>query len=91
MPNDDMSGSEDGQLRSPVGDDHMLRYVYLNHFLLMDDCCPQKNKKKCEKITLLIMCYYTCTIYIQYVCVCENMCRSFYKCECVKVYTQMKI
>ncbi|KAI8117224.1 Serine/threonine-protein kinase PITSLRE [Lucilia cuprina] len=24
MPNDDMSGSEDGQLRSPVGDDHML-------------------------------------------------------------------
>ncbi|KAI8117225.1 BCL-6 corepressor [Lucilia cuprina] len=25
MPNDDMSGSEDGQLRSPVGDDHMLR------------------------------------------------------------------
>lgn len=44
-----MSGSEDGQLRSPVGDDHMLRYVYLNHFLLMDDCCPQKTKKSAKK------------------------------------------
>lgn len=47
MPNDDMSGSEDGQLRSPDGDDHiMLRYVYSNHFVLMDDCCLTKKQNK---------------------------------------------
>lgn len=50
MPIDEMSGSEDGQLRSPIADDHMLRYVYSKYFVLMDDCCYKTQNhiaKKC--------------------------------------------
>lgn len=60
MPYDEMSGSEDGQLRSPAADDHMLRYVYINPVYIYGRLLPIANTLQILYLSKFVLCFCVC-------------------------------